>query len=133
VIEIQEDVPLIMRGWKVIETRPIGPFLAQERRPTFGKTREYEDGIVIKESMARSFGDEMYKIAKRNMPSFTSQNRDPKAKEVYRALKRDHPRWPAGKKARIAEAAANEKNMGKGDQPGGLRYRGPKDDPILDH
>jgi len=211
VIVIQEDEPIIMRGWKVVGTRPIGHFMAQERRPTFGRTREYKDGIVIKESMAKAFNDELDKIAAdyinptiarsnptvaahqnaiptkinpkpknltptpapapskitppkprraffgkpalmgsaaiggamllgshllksasafideiskiaRKMPHFTDQNRDPKAKEVYRSLKREHPGWPAGKKARIAEAAANEAGMGAGDQPGGIRY-----------
>ena len=50
----------------------------------------------------------MIKGAKKDMPSFTSQDRDPKAKEVYRALKRDHPGYSAGKKARIAESVVNK-------------------------
>ena len=50
----------------------------------------------------------MTKKAKKDMPSFTAQDRDPKAKEVYRALKRDHPEYSAGKKARIAESVANK-------------------------
>lgn len=46
----------------------------------------------------------MVKEAKRKMPHFTDQNRPAKVKEIYRALKRDHPDYPAGKKARIAES-----------------------------
>ena len=42
------------------------------------------------------------------MPSFLNQDRDPKAKEVYRALKHEHPEYSAGKKARIAESVANK-------------------------
>ena len=48
---------------------------------------------------------QLEKSAKKDMPSFTSQDRPAKVKEIYRALKRDHPNWPAGKKARIASAA----------------------------
>jgi hypothetical protein len=48
------------------------------------------------------------KTAKKHMPHFTDQNRDPKAKEVFRALKKEHPEYSAGKKARIAEAVANK-------------------------
>lgn len=45
---------------------------------------------------------------KKDMPSFTKQHRREKAKEVYRALKREHPEYSAGKKARIAEATADK-------------------------
>jgi hypothetical protein len=41
------------------------------------------------------------KIA-RDMPSFTKQKRPAKVKEMYRALKREHPEMPAAYKARIA-------------------------------
>jgi hypothetical protein len=50
----------------------------------------------------------MAKVAKRDLPDFTRQDRPEKVKEIYRALKRDHPNWPAGKKARIANAAYNK-------------------------
>lgn len=63
----------------------------------------------------------MRKMAK-DMPSFTKQKRDPKAISIYKKLKEEHPTWPAGKKARIAHAAANESHMGAGDQPGGVIY-----------
>lgn len=43
-----------------------------------------------------------------NMPPFLEQDRPAKAKEVYRALKRDHPTMDAGKKARIANAMAKK-------------------------
>lgn len=41
------------------------------------------------------------KIA-RGMPHFTEQKRPAKVKEIYRALKREHPEMPASMKARIA-------------------------------
>ena len=44
----------------------------------------------------------------KDMPSFTSQDRPEKVKEIYRALKREHPEWSAGKKARIAESTYNK-------------------------
>jgi hypothetical protein len=71
-------------------------------------------------SIFESFIDELQKIGM----SFLKQKRDPKAKEVYSSLKKKHPEYPAGKKARIAEAVANEAAMGKGDQPGGVDYSG---------
>lgn len=52
-----------------------------------------------------SIDRQLQKRAKRDLPSFTDQDRPKKVKEIYRALKRDHPDWPAGKKARIASAA----------------------------
>lgn len=48
-----------------------------------------------------SIGHCMEKMAKK-MPHFTEQNRPEKVKEIYRALKRDHPNMPAEVKARIA-------------------------------
>ena len=50
------------------------------------------------------------KISKKDMPAFTDQDRPAKVKEIYLALKRDHPGWPAGKKARIAESTYNKMN-----------------------
>ena len=55
----------------------------------------------------QSFKNEINKLAK-DMPSFTAQNRPAKVKEIYLALKRDHPNMPAGKKARIAESTYNK-------------------------
>jgi hypothetical protein len=51
--------------------------------------------------------------AERDMPPFLEQDRPAKAKEVYRALKRDHPTMDAGKKARIANAVAKKKKYGQ--------------------
>jgi len=60
-------------------------------------------------------GDNIGKLRKtmtekkaKDMPHFTDQDRPKKVKEIYRALKRDHPNMPAGKKARIASAAAKK-------------------------
>jgi hypothetical protein len=49
----------------------------------------------------------MAKIAK-HMPHFEDQHRPAKAKEVFHALKKEHPEYSAGKKARIANAMANK-------------------------
>ena len=46
------------------------------------------------------------KAAKKDMPSFEQQDRPEKAKEVFHALKEEHPEYSAGKKARIANAVA---------------------------
>lgn len=59
------------------------------------------------------------KIA-RKMPHFTDQNRPAKVKEIYRALKRDHPGMPAEEKARIA---ARQGKPGK--QKQGPPYKAP--------
>ena len=47
----------------------------------------------------------MAKLAK-HMPHFEDQHRPAKAKEVFHALKNEHPEYSAGKKARIANAVA---------------------------
>jgi len=60
------------------------------------------------------------KLAKKDMPSFTEQDRPEKVKEIYRALKRDHPDMPAEMKARIA---ARQGKPGKQEQ--GPPYKGP--------
>jgi len=62
----------------------------------------------------KSFTDEINKLAKRDMPSFTSQDRPNKVKEIYKALKREHPNMPAGKKARIAEGTYNKMKKSAG-------------------
>lgn len=59
-------------------------------------------------------------VKKRDMPSFLSQDRPAKVKEIYRALKRDHPGMPAAMKARIA---ARQGKPGK--QKQGPPYKGP--------
>jgi len=56
----------------------------------------------------------------KDMPSFTRQDRPKKVKDIYRALKRDHPTMPAEMKARIAA------RQGKpGSQKQGPPYKGP--------
>jgi hypothetical protein len=60
-----------------------------------------------------------HKLA-RDMPSFTRQDRPAKVKEIYRALKRDHPTMPAEMKARIA---ARQGKRGK--QKQGPPYEAP--------
>lgn len=62
----------------------------------------------------------LLKRAKRDMPSFTEQDRPEKSKEIYRALKRDHPEMPAAVKARIA---ARQGKPGKQHQ--GPPYKAP--------
>jgi hypothetical protein len=57
---------------------------------------------------------------KRDMPDFTKQDRPEGVKNVYRALKREHPEMPAEMKARIAS------RQGKpGKQKQGPPYKGP--------
>jgi len=55
-----------------------------------------------------------------DMPPFLKQDRPEKVKEIYRALKRDHPDMPAAMKARIA---ARQGKRGK--QKQGPPYKGP--------
>jgi len=55
-----------------------------------------------------------------DMPPFLEQDRPAKVKEIYKALKRDHPEMPAGMKARIA---ARQGKPGK--QKQGPPYSGP--------
>lgn len=57
--------------------------------------------------------DKEAKDKKKDMPDFLDQDRPKKVKEIYKALKRDHPDWPAGKKARIANAAADKAKDGE--------------------
>lgn len=63
----------------------------------------------------------MLKIAKKDMPSFTEQDRPKKVKEIYRALKKEHPEMSAEMKARIAS------RQGK---PGKQRQGPPYKEPI---
>ena len=61
----------------------------------------------------------LQKVAK-DMPHFTDQDRPAKVKEIYRALKREHPSMPAEMKARIAARQGK-----KGKQHQGPPYKGP--------
>ena len=67
-----------------------------------------------------SLREAMLKTAKKDMPSFLKQDRPKKVKEIYRALKRDHPDMPAEVKARIA---ARQGKPGKQHQ--GPPYKAP--------
>lgn len=60
------------------------------------------------------------KEAKKDMPGFTAQDRPKKVKDVYRALKREHPDMPAEMKARIAARQGK-----KGKQKQGPPYKAP--------
>ena len=64
--------------------------------------------------VASSLREAMLKTAKRDMPSFLKQDRPEKVKEIYRALKRDHPDMPAEVKARIAARQGKPGKQHKG-------------------
>lgn len=49
----------------------------------------------------------------KDMPHFTEQDRPEKTKEIYKAIKREHPEYPAELKARIASS----KGEGGGEGP----------------
>ena len=87
------------------------PFL-QGVKKTFDRSTD-----KITKSIKRIVGR---KTASRDMPSFLKQDRSNKVKEIYRALKRDHPKIPAEMKARIA---ARQGRPGK--QKQGPPYRAP--------
>lgn len=55
----------------------------------------------------------------KDLPDFTKQDRPKKVKEIYKALKRDHPNMPAEVKARIAAKFGK-----KGKQEQGPPYKG---------
>jgi hypothetical protein len=78
-----------------------------------------------KEAFASLSDEDLMKVAfsksaKKDMPPFLEQNRPAKVKEIYGALKRDHPDMPAGMKARIASRQGK-----KGKQHQGPPYKGP--------
>ena len=71
-------------------------------------------------------GNDKQKEAKRDMPPFLEQDRPEKVKEIYSALKREHPNMPAEMKARIA--ARKGKGSPKSRKPpetGGPEYKAP--------
>ena len=60
------------------------------------------------------------------MPKFLDQNRPAKVKEIYSALKRDHPDMPAEMKARIASRRGKKNAMSrKSPKDGGPKYKAP--------
>lgn len=62
------------------------------------------------------------KEAKKKMPHFTEQDRPAKVKQVYKALKREHPGMPAGMKARIA---SRKGSSDPSERKSGPPYSGP--------
>lgn len=54
---------------------------------------------TVKVDLSRALEARQNKLANKH---FTEQHHPKKVKEVYRALKREHPEYSAGKKARIA-------------------------------
>ena len=88
-----------------------GDIAAAHREGRGGRNRAEMEDELQQELNAKSAA---------NMPAFTSQDRPAKVKEIYGALKRDHPEMPAGMKARIAS------RQGKpGKQKQGPPYKGP--------
>jgi hypothetical protein len=75
-----------------------------------------------KAELLRRFVDHVKGAAekKKDMPPFTRQDRPEKVKDIYRALKREHPDMPAEMKARIAARQGK-----KGKQKQGPPYKGP--------
>jgi len=80
---------------------------------------DYYTRLKKMEDEAKKEASALLKLA-RNMPHFTEQDRPEKVKEIYRALKRDHPDMPAEMKARIAARQGK-----KGKQHQGPPYKGP--------
>lgn len=77
-----------------------------------------EEGM-LKQSYHAGYNKALKKIAV-DMPSFTRQDRPEKVKDIYRALKREHPDMPAEMKARIAARQGK-----KGKQHQGPPYKAP--------
>lgn len=76
--------------------------------------------LLPERDVCESIDRQLEKLAKKDMPSFTAQDRPEGVKKIYRALKRDHPKMPAAMKARIA---ARQGKPGK--QKQGPPYKAP--------
>jgi len=76
--------------------------------------------LLPERDVLASIDRQVEKRAKKDMPHFTDQDRPKKVKDIYRALKRDHPGMPAEQKARIA---ARQGKPGK--QKQGPPYKAP--------
>lgn len=74
---------------------------------------------VMANSLGRGVQHAWEKTAK-DMPPFLKQDRPAKVKEIYSAIKREHPNMPAEMKARIASRQGK-----RGKQPQGPPYKGP--------
>lgn len=66
---------------------------------------------------ARTALQTILKSAAKDMPGFLEQDRPKKVKEIYKALKREHPDMPAGQKARIASSKGAETKEAAADLP----------------
>jgi len=62
-----------------------------------------------------------YKTAEKDMPPFLEQDRPKKVKEIYSAIKREHPEMPSGMKARIASSKGISKKAEEEKAP--ISYR----------
>ena len=91
-----------------MKRQPTGSFKAISAIGASRQQTEYGGAVDKIGEYTKKAAHVLSKLAKKDMPSFLDQDRDPKAKEVYRALKREHPEYSAGKKARIAESVANK-------------------------
>lgn len=67
---------------------------------------DFGGAVKFGEAMTPKAKAVLDKLAKKHMPHFEDQDRPAKAKEVFHALKEEHPEYSAGKKARIANAVA---------------------------
>jgi hypothetical protein len=84
--------------------------LASSAKETGNKVKsKYKDLRDYQKSQTKSASD---------MPPFLEQDRPAKVKEIYKALKRDHPGMSAGMKARIANAAATKAASAVSHYPG---------------
>lgn len=91
---------------KTLKRQPSGSF---QPVSAIGASRQ-EIGVDKMASKAEQIMNkiaELDKAAKKHMPHFEEQDRPAKAKEVFHALKEEHPEYSAGKKARIANAVAS--------------------------
>ena len=73
-------------------------------KPKKVKTFPTRLGKKIRVKKAEEEKKDKKKDGKKDMPDFLDQDRPEKVKEIYKALKREHPEYSAGKKARIANA-----------------------------
>lgn len=96
-------------------------------------------GVKLPEQVCTDCGAEMQKLGSvyqcacgmmkktaKDMPPFLKQDRPAKVKEIYSALKRDHPDMPAEMKARIAARKGKKSPQSrKPPETGGPKYKAP--------
>jgi hypothetical protein len=105
-----------LRGAVTLEPRP-------ERVAAYAQLPGVQGSIL--DAMRTGFGRRK-EAAKHDMPHFTDQNRPEKVKDIFKALKRDHPNMPAEVKARIAyrKGKASPESR-KSPADGGPKYKAP--------